>query len=200
MPQRDTDPSILEVWLDHPAATLAAAAAGAAACAVASQYFLADVRAGGDEAPIRVRNGSMKIELVGMNQKFEERGNSGQSKWKIKNDPNRSRPRYVVLALTRELINLPNGFLARGKKVVVQFSDAQEVSFQANGVNTWIDAIHPLQQTAGQEERLNYSAVGPESTGHIRQVTVHDGGQSTDLYVRKTPDSDFELYLLDLPF
>ena len=189
MPQRDSDPSILDVWLDHPGATLAAAAAGAAACAVTAQYFLADLTFADDEAPIRVRNGSpLEIELLHVSQKFQEADCSkNRKRWRIKGAPQRGRPEYVVIALPGNPASLPNGYIATGRVLKISYEGGHDVRFEAHGRKTVIDAPDDLVQDKTKHELLRGS-------GAITKVMV----DTTKLYERQGSKESLQMFVLDL--
>lgn len=194
MPQRESDPSILEVWLDHTGATLAAAAAGAVAGAAAAELFLkAGIKSAGDEAPIRVRNGTLEIKLLDDDQDFEEDNGSGPSngkKWKFKGKLSRKHNDYVVILLPGHLDKCPKGLIAVGKKIDVEYVDGQKVHFKAPGNKTKIDAKHALEPSFIENGLLTYGAGG----GYITKVTV----DSDDVYERFGDDPKFQMFVLDL--
>ena len=55
--------TLFEVWAAHPVVALLTALLGALTAAAVS-YYAFRILAAGDEAPIRVRNGSIEIEVV----------------------------------------------------------------------------------------------------------------------------------------
>jgi hypothetical protein len=76
----ESDPSILETWTENPAAT--AAAIGLGLLVGAGITFALVCLATGDEPPIRVRNGSVELEVLHKDRHWKEVGNTG-TKWKL---------------------------------------------------------------------------------------------------------------------
>lgn len=78
---QDSDQSILQTWTENPVATGVALAVGAVIGAGIAVGVEAFVRAG-DEAPIRVRNGSVILEVVHPDRHWKQIGSDGK-RWRL---------------------------------------------------------------------------------------------------------------------
>ena len=189
MTEQGREPSIVDSWADNPLATVVAAGAGALVGFVfASCWPKKSKLLSGDEAPIRVKNGSLEVKLLRAtrnhrNQRFQEIGNK---RWKIQGGPPRGRPKYTALALPADPHNCPNGLLLIGSHVEVVYSNDRTVLFDATGANTIVESSL-LEQT--EPERLNSGELG-----HISQVVV--GGRV--LFESNQADPELQVVLLDL--
>jgi hypothetical protein len=98
MTQTESDPSIIEAWTENPSATALAIGLGIVigAGAVIGYDF---IRAAGDEPPIRVRNGSIELEVVHKSRYWKEVG-SGGTHWKINRGERNSDSYWMYLAPT----------------------------------------------------------------------------------------------------
>ncbi len=143
----------------------------------------------GDEPPIRVRNGSLEIQLVHRTLKFEEDGNSQKKKWKIRTEPLRLRNNYLVIVLPGNPSSCPSGFVTSGDKVDVVYSaDSQEIEFKSTGRKTKITAKEALVNQTGSEEFLRYGV-----SGYITAIRV--GGD--DFCTFSGPDGALQVFLID---
>jgi hypothetical protein len=179
-------------------ATTLGAAAGAAVGAVLGSLagtaiarsfdfaFLSD-----DEAPIRVRHGSVDVELLDPVQEFVERGSSGKKKWKIKNDPPRKKAKYDVIALPSDCAKCPNGLILTGAPVVFTIDasgTSLDIVFEASSNKTRIDADDALSHDPNVNPRLLSAA------NFITKVVV----DTKTLYENTQKDSKLQILLLDL--
>jgi hypothetical protein len=191
MTQDEKGSSIIDAWVDDPAAACAAAAVGAVVGALVGAVVgssvakaLASFR-GGDEPPIRVRHGSIRIDLEDELQSRIFEPITAHRNWRIDGlpDPKRGKPDYKVLVL-------PGDGTCReayGNNVQVVYSDRNWVRFLVNSKRTQINATDNLQQPFGR--RLKYAA----SNGHIERVKVN--GQV--IYESGTRDDLLQIVLLD---
>lgn len=193
MTEQGREPSIVASWADDPLAALAAAAAGVAVGIAVATFLRKETYrlSSGDEAPIRVRNGSLEVKLLRAvqnhaNQVFKEIG-TGAKRWRIKNAPPKGKPDYTVLALPADLATCPKGLVMTGKEVSVLYSTGDRVNFKIAGVNTLVDG-HILEQDPNALERLTSS-----NPGDIARVEV-DG---KTLYIRNQPDPSLQVLVLD---
>src|SRR5687767_7126697 len=86
----------------------------------------------GDEPPIRVRNGSLEIEMLQATKIFEEEPGSAEPGkiWQIR-DGQRERNRFLVVIASRN--QNCQGIVASGNKVDIAYSDGQALDIQAIG-------------------------------------------------------------------
>ncbi len=144
-----------------------------------------------DEAPIRVRHGSVDVELLDPAQEFVERGSTGKKKWKIRFDPPRKKAKYDVIALPSDCANCPNGLILTGTPVIFTIDapgKSIDIVFDANSNKTRIDADDALSHDPNVNPRILSTA------NFITKVVV----DSKTLYENKQKDPKLQILLLDL--
>ena len=140
----------------------------------------------GDEPPIRVRGGTMHLDLLAEGDKdFEKDNAADKKKWHIKDSPNRNRNNFLVVVVSASA-NC-NGKVVSANKVDVDYSDGQSVEFKSNSNHTKITAQKDLEQEAVRW--LKYEAAG----GYISAVKVD--GQNLCTFGAK--DTTLQIFLLD---
>jgi hypothetical protein len=149
----------------------------------------------GDEPPIRVRNGSLEIELLQATKVFEEEPGSAEPGkiWQIK-DSERERNRFLVVIASSNQQCL--GVVGSGNKVDIVYSDGQALDIQAIGSGgnprTKIKARgDALRNPTGQ--LLTHAGA---SGGYISEVRVSGGGQPTTCTFTSR-DPTLQIFLLD---
>ena len=146
---------------------------------------------GDDEAPIRVRHGSVDIELLHQAQEFDERGSSGKKKWKVKSGPPRKKAKYDAIALPSDCSKCPNGLILTGTPVIFTIDapgGSIDIVFDASSNKTWIDADDALSHDPNVNPRLLSLA------NHITKVVV----DTKTLYEHNQKDPQLQILLLDL--
>lgn len=139
---------------------------------------------GGDEPPIRVRGGSMLIDLLtDGSADFEPDDPSDKKKWHIKDQPQRDRNNFLVVVVSTTC----NGKVKSGNKVDIVYSDGQSVEFKSNSQHTRITALKDLDHPSGK--LLKYEAAGQ----YVSAVKV-DGA---DLCTFGAYDQTLQVFLLD---
>lgn len=185
MTDSDDEKSILDSWAEDPLAAGVAAAIGAAAgAAIASAFSSASIR-GGDEPPIRVRHGSMRIQLLHrqMTRRFVQMG--GPRKWTIDGSADRGRDEFIVVVLPDD----PNKIVVReAVNVVIVYSDDKYVHFKSTGRKTRVTGERDLQRNTDQE--IKYNGFG----GYIARVEL-DGDL---VYESDMADPMLQILLLDV--
>ena len=185
MTQSDDETSIFDSWAEDPLAAGVAAALGAAAgVAIASAFKTSTIRSG-DEAPIRVRHGSMRIQLLHRQQtrKFVQMGNP--RKWTIDGNADRARDEYIVVVLPDDPTKI---VVMEAVNVVIVYSDGKWVHFKSTGRKTRVTGERDLQLNTDQE--LKYNGSG----GYIARVEVD--GQL--VYQSGMVDPVLQIVLLDV--
>ena len=149
----------------------------------------------GDEPPIRVRGGSIEIELLPLSaaqdKEYEEDPQSTEpgKKWQIKGAA-REKNRFLVV-ITSANPNCP-GVVKDANKVEVSYSDGQVVGFQSPNQSTKITA-HPNELNRPSRQRLTYAGA---SGAFISEIRLTGGGQPfTCTFPR--PDPTLQVFLLD---
>lgn len=138
-----------------------------------------------DEPPIRVRGGSIVIDLLGGGE-FEEHGPRDKKNWKIVGDPPRERSNYTV-AIVSSAETCPSRIVTDVPKVTVTYSDGQWVQFAAAGNGTKITTMNAIDhEVPAERRRLRYGA-----EGYIQNIDV--GSPCTF----SAADPNLRVYLLD---
>ena len=127
-----------------------------------------------DEAPIRVRNGSIDLFLESTSERWESAGGSGN--WKSSGSGEVNGGAYQVL-FTVKGGSCPDGQETTGDNVLVTYSDGKQVRLQVVQDRTLVKPENGamLNRHAKDEQRLTYSAAG----GFIREVAVGPPGNPT---------------------
>jgi hypothetical protein len=185
MTQSDDEKSILDSWAEDPLAAGVAAALGAAAGVAIASAFKSTAMRGGDEPPIRVRHGSLRVQLLHRKQtrKFVQMGNP--RKWTIDGNADRGRDEYIVVVLPDDPTKI---VMREAVNVVVVYSDGKWVHFKSTGRKTRVTGERDLQLNTDQE--LKYNGFG----GYIARVEV-DGEL---VYQSGTVDPALQIVLLDI--
>ena len=144
------------------------------------------VRRAGDEPPIRVRGGSMHLDLLTEGDRdFEKDNPNDKKKWHIKDSPNRDRNNFIVVVVSANAGC--NGKVVSAGKVDVVYSDGQSVEFKSNNNHTKITAQNDLDQPAAKS--LRYAVNG----GFISAVKV----DNQNLCTFGASDATLQIFLLD---
>src|SRR5262245_3699527 len=140
----------------------------------------------GDEPPIRVRGGTMHLDLLAQgDQDFEPDSQSDKKKWHIKGLPKRDRNDFLVVVVSANA-NC-NGKVASANKVDVLYSDGQSVEFKSNSNNTKITATKDLNHLSAKY--LKYETSG----GYVSEVKV----DNQSLCTFTSTDVPIQIFLLD---
>ena len=195
MSERAAKNSILAAWSQNSGAKagaigLALFSALGVACAGGEQPFhpLA-----GDEPPIRVRNGSMYLELLDNTFEFEENGN--KKNWKIKGDPPRGRPEYTLVVIASD----PNACasqLVTTPRVEFVYDSGQTIELMAAGRKTLIKSRDDIDHVPNARHILEYKSPNESETakGYISKIKI--GNSGTD-HCTFSPDPSLRVYLLE---
>lgn len=169
---RSSDP-LTELWKAHKVA-LTLTGIGAAALLVAavkktSTYLmLLDT---GDEPPIRVKGGSMNVELLSNIEKWEkDQKHPDKKHWKIWGVGHRgSNQLHVIIAVGPGAI-VKNGPLDQnGSLLEVVYSDGNTVSFHSAGYHTMVDTSNYPLDDSGPPQVLTYDRGG---TGFVKSISL----------------------------
>jgi hypothetical protein len=177
--------SILDSWSDDPLAAGVAAALGAAAGAAIAFAYTSSLEGGGDEPPIRVRHGSMRIQLLQakLTRKFVQVGNP--KKWTIDGNADRGKDEYLVVILPDDPTKIVVKFAS---DVVILYSDGKWVHFKSTGRKTRVTSEKDLSLQTDQE--LKYNGSG----GYIAKVEVN----GNSVYESGAVDTALQVVLLDV--
>ena len=143
-----------------------------------------------DEAPIRVRNGSVDMQIVSGSQKWE----NDNGEWKIKNTK-RFKEEFEVTVAVRSGADCAPSHVATGAAVVVTFSDDTKVTFLSAGKRTRI------KPSAGSLQKVNDQQLryGTSGAGHIKQVAVGTPGSPTPICTFAQREQLDHIVILNVP-
>jgi hypothetical protein len=142
-----------------------AAIVGAAAGAAAAWFKMKAFVATGDEPPIRVKNGSMELQLLtkaGSRKWDDPDGNP--RKWEVSGG-SRGKDEFQVTIVVRNGATCSSQAVS-GRTVEVEYSDGTRVELKATGKKTRLKSSKDLTRT-DEERTLVYTA-----SGHIQKITV----------------------------
>ena len=143
-------PSIADAWSENPLAAVAAAALGILIGAGA--VFLYTIMATGDEPPIRVRNGSIELEVLHKTRHWKEIGNDGMH-WKINQGTRLVDSYWLYLAPTNSADCKASK--ANGNKIKFILDDGTEVLVESKNQKTEVTSTKALTISA-DEKILSY--------------------------------------------
>lgn len=154
----------------------------------------------GDEPPIRVRNGSLEIELAWQTKEFEEDPSTAGTRkvWQIK-QAGRERNRFTVVIVSSD--QSCNGLVRTAAKVDVDYSDGQRIDFQAVGGSgnsrTKVTAHgDPLNKVSNQGLRHGAPHVPGQPEQFISEIRITGGSQSQTCTF-SSRDANLQIFLLD---
>lgn len=166
--------SSLDVISDHPILFGFAVAAGAAL--LGGALLLVGAFSDSEEAPIRVRSGSIDLNILSGTQQWEQIGSSGN--WRIEG-AGRYKEEFEVNVVVRSGAMCAGSTTATGPDIVLTYSDGKEVRLQSAGYRTVVKPGNGVTMTwnGGTPQKLSYVVTG----GHIRSIAVGSGGNPTTL-------------------
>ena len=156
----------------------------------AIEFDLLRFFADSDEAPIRVRNGSLDIFVLSPSQKWE----SDNAEWKIK-DASRFKDEFEVTVAARSGAECSPSHVASGAAVVVTYSDGAKITFHSAGRRTRIRTDRGTINRVA-DDWLRYGAQG---SGHITQVAVGSVGSPNPLCTFTQANQLDHLVILNVP-
>jgi hypothetical protein len=146
-----------------------------------------------DEAPIRVRNGSLDLVLVSATQAWTPAGNSGN--WNI-NRGRRHKDEFDVTVISRSGASC-GGPSATGAEVIFTYSNDKKIRVQSVSRHTWVkpDAGVTLTRDNALPQKLSYV-----SGGFLKTIEIGNGsGGSTPMCTFTAPNQLAYIILLDTP-
>lgn len=157
--------SLRLLYRDHPVAASLLALALVALGAFAVKLLLARLS---EEPPIRVKNGSLDVQLLSTIVKWKQNGSL--TKWKLDVDPRAADSYDVVISSSNAECAQPQttGY------VKVSYSDNSWVEIESVGRHTHVNASANLLNPSGQ--LLRHTDLG-SSIGYINAIYTSKGGQ-----------------------
>src|SRR5687768_8194470 len=141
-----------------------------------------------DEPPIRVRGGSIQIDLLGGGFEFEEDSPKDKKNWKIRRDPPRGRDTYTVAIIRQTDDDKCRSQVFSTPRLQFVYSASDQVVTFTAGNSTRVKSDQPLTQP--RNYRLEYT-VG----GYIRAIKKGTAGE--DVCTLDKADTSLRVYLLD---
>lgn len=192
--------SFADVVREHPFVFAAAALLGAAV--VGTFFFLADTLSGDEEAPIRVRSGSVDFHLLTEEQQHWEQVGGSQN-WHVAG-AQRFKEDFEVTVSPRAGASCSPSLTATGSNVVITHvetanpQNVKTITLDAAGRNTHVrpDNTITLASTDVNKKKLSYT---PAEAGYIRQIAVGSGGNPPVLCTFTAPGQLDHLLVLNVP-
>jgi hypothetical protein len=164
------------------ARTLGIAALGGALIGAGVVYVLTGT---GDEAPIRVKHGSVDFELAYKGAEWQHV--SGQQQWKIRSG-HRNTDGYHVLIAPTNAAACTGGVAAKGNPVQFVFSDNHTVTVRSQGKKTFVE---PDQGLTRSQDKMTLSYTS--GSAYISSITVG----ASKLCTFTAPDPGLAIAMLD---
>ena len=144
----------------------------------------------GDEAPIRVKNGSTKLEVVHKNAKFKEKGN--KKNFEIKDGAHGSENFEVYFAPSG---NEPNctARKADGSTIEIVANSGNKITISAPNNKTQVVSDNDLTLDVSSEQFLEYGT----TNDYVKSITVKKPGQPDVTCVLQAKDDGLSVVLLD---
>ena len=142
-----------------------------------------------DEAPIRVKNGSLEIEIMSGSQEWADQAGD----WHI-DGAEKFREEYEVTVAPRPDATCAPSKVASGANVQLTYSDGRVITLRSQGKKTKIQHSNVIQKVA--PNRLRYAATG---SGFIREVAVRGGGAPSVICTFTRPDQLDHIIILNVP-
>lgn len=127
-----------------------------------------------DEAPIRVKNGSIELRILANGQEWEAVGNSGN--WRIKSAQRFGD--FDVTAAVRSGATCAPSQTATGADIVLTYSDNRTIRLESAGQRTMVKPGTGITMTLATPQQLKYQ---PSGSGFLTQIAVGTGGNPTVL-------------------
>ena len=142
------------------------AVTAAALAALAAYLILAKTASSGDEPPIRVKNGSLKVEMLAKQNSNKWKKGTVATKWHL-DKGDRQNAVYEVYVGVLPGVTCSGGTFASGQMVKVTFSDEAWITFDAGTKKTEITTSIAFAQQG--DTILEHQASGG---GFIRRIEV----------------------------
>ena len=155
--------SIVAVWREHPLATAVAVGVGLAVGIILTFSALRVQLDAGDEPPIRVKNGSLDLDLPKGSGTWET--DPDAKHWKIAGNKTKKSADFTVALFPAPGKSCP-ATTATASSVVITYSDGATVTLDIKNKATKVTATGDLS-TSQNDELLTYTA-----SGYIKDITV----------------------------
>jgi len=144
-------------------AAVIGAAVGAAVTHIMESTDLFEEFKSGDEAPIRVKGGSISFELLSPTTKWQQSG--GRNHW-VLTDGNRSKDEYLVSLVIKDASGkLESHTLPNKKKIKIFYEEQAHVHIQSNSKKTELKSTDDADSDTSDPPVLTYAR-------NVQRVTV----------------------------
>lgn len=186
MPTTEGESNVIS---DHPILFTAAVLAGAAL--VAAGFLLGGAFTDSEEAPIRVKNGSLEIELLSNLQQWAPVG--GSRNWNIP-DAERFKDEFTVILVVTPEARCGGSLKATGSDVVLTYSDGEKIRLQATGKHTFVKPDNKTLTNSNDPQKLEYTV-----SGYLRSIAVGSGGNPAEMCTFTNPSQLVDAVILNEP-
>jgi hypothetical protein len=181
--------SFRSVIAEHPVLFTLTALAGAAVAAIGI------VLGGGDsdEAPIRVKNGSLDLYILSASESWEQQGSSGN--WRIAS-AERYKEEFEVTVAARSGASCGGVFTATGSDIVITINN-KTIRLQSAGKRTLVKPDSGVTMTwdATTPQKLSYRA----NNTFIQAIAVGNGGNPTTMCTFTAANQLDHMIILNVP-
>ena len=184
--------SLFGVISDHPILFGFALAAGAAL--LGGALLLLGAFSDSEEAPIRVRSGSIDLYILSGTQQWEQVG--GSDTWRIQN-AERYKEEFEVTVAVRAGADCGGSMTATGSDIVLTYNNNNQVRLQSAGYRTVVKPGNGVSMTwdATTPQKLSYVVTG----GFIRSIAVGNGTNPATMCSFSAPGQLDHLIVLNVP-
>jgi hypothetical protein len=147
-----------------------------------------------DEAPIRVRNGSLELILVTESQEWQAVG--GSPNWRI-DGGKRFTDNYEVTVAVKAGATCGGSVTATGSDVVFTYSNGEKIRLQSTGRHTFVkpdNANTTLARDPNNDQVLRYAA-----GGFLQTIAVGNGANPTTMCTFTSAAQLDHVIILNLP-
>lgn len=202
IPPAARKPSWISLWKTHRVTMVFAAIGVLAALAATSlvlhkigviEFNILKFLSDSDEAPIRVRNGSLDLELSSTSQSWVQAGTSGN--WNI-DSGHRFRDAFDLIVAVRPGAACGGGS-ASGAEVIFTYSNDKKVRLQSIGRRTWVkpDPGVTLTREGATPQKLSYA-----TAGFLKSIEIGNaGGGVTPMCTFTAANQLDHLFVLNVP-
>jgi hypothetical protein len=146
----------------------------------------------GEEPPIRVRNGSLDIEVLDDIDSWMDQDSAKPGrKWKLRLGKRRAGNRFRVIASLRQHTACkPHAPVVEATRIEITYSDGTEVSFTAAGSQTLIEVPTPGKRLTLAPHKCAASRCleYDPGSGYVRRVVTRGPGPQLDCCFKSEPE------------
>jgi hypothetical protein len=157
-----------------------------------TKWSILDLFTDSDEAPIRVRGGSIDLFVISASQEWREAGSSGN--FNIHNTE-RYRDDFEVTVAVRAGATC-GAQTATGSDIVVTYNDDKRIRLQSLNRHTWVKPENgaTLTWNPAEPQKLSYAPVG-----FIRSIAVGNGANPTTMCSFTAANQLEHMIILNVP-